>query len=333
LDPIITSSGRRRFIQATGAGLAVASTGLAASARAAGFPEHSIRLIVAYAPGGSTDIVARMFAQDMTVDLGQSVVLENRPGGGTIVGTQTVERAPADGYTLLYGTNAFVITPMLHDQKTYDPLKDFAPVSLTAVQPLGILVSPELHIKTVQELIAYARANPGKLNFASSGNGSAQHLAGEAFAKAAGIQMLHVPYKGAGPALTDLLGGRVHLMFTSLVGNMQHVKEGRLVLIATTGLKRSPATPDVPTVDESGVKGFVTESWQGVLAPAGTPAAVIDRLNASIVKAGKSQKLIDQLSAQGMEVRTDSPSEFAERLQQEQSQYKALIEQNHIKVD
>jgi tripartite-type tricarboxylate transporter receptor subunit TctC len=296
------------------------------------FPDHALRLVVAYAPGGATDIVGRMLAQGMTEDLGQSVVLENRPGGGTLVGTEYVRRAPADGYTLLFGTNATVITPMLHDTATYDPIKDFQPVALTTVQPLGLFVRPSLNIKSVQALIAYARANPGKLNFASSGVGSAQHLAGEQFRTAAGIDITHVPYKGAGPAITDLLGERVDMMFTSMVGMMANVQDGRLMLIATTGGKRSPAAPDVPTVAESGLPDFEVQTWQAILAPAGTPKAVVDRLNASALKVAQSKHFVDTLAAQGMEVRTSSPDGLRAMMVNNADLYKGLLQQTQTTV-
>lgn len=298
---------------------------LSQQVKAQAFPSHPIRMVVAYAPGGATDIVGRMLAQEMSADLGQTVVLENRAGGGTLVGTDSVRRSPADGYTLLFGTNAFVITPLLHDKPTYDPVKDFQPVSLTTVQSLGILVTPKLNLRTVQDLIAYARANPGKVNFASSGNGSAQHLAGEAFRTAAKIEMVHVPYKGTGPAMTDLLAGRVDVMFSSLVGNMEHVNEGRLNLVATTGAKRNPATPSVPTVAESGLPGFEAGTWQAVLAPAGTPAPVVERLNAAIAKAAKSPRIVETLAAQGMEVRTSSPDALRDMLKKDSGEYQVLL--------
>jgi len=320
-----SSFARRRFA-ALAFAFAAAGT-VAAPAAAQNFPTHPLRMVVAYAPGGATDIVGRMFAQEMSEILGQSVVLENRAGGGTLVGTESVRRSAPDGYTLLFGTNAFVITPLLHDTKTYDPVADFQPIGQATVQSLGILVTPGLKLRTVKEFIEYAKANPGKINFASSGNGSAQHLAGEAFAKAAGIKMVHVPYKGTGPAMADLLAGRVDVMFSSLVGNMEHVAEGRLVLIATTGLSRSPATPNVPTVDESGLKGFQAETWQAILAPAGTPGPVVQRLNEALVKAGKSPKIIQTLAAQGMEVRTTSAEELRQLLVRDTTQYKALLQE------
>lgn len=295
------------------------------------FPDKPIRLIVGYAPGGATDIVARMLAQELTPLMGQSVIVENRAGGGTLVGTDSIKRANPDGYSLLFGTNAFVITPLLHTGPTYDPVKDFSPVSLTTIQPLGLLVTPGLKIKSVEQLIDYAKKNPGKLNFASSGNGSAQHLAGESFRVAAGIDLVHVPYKGAGPALVDLLAGRVDMMFTSLVGNTDHIKEGRLELIATSGTKRGAATPDVPTVAQT-LPGFSAYTWQGVIAPANTPDAVIDRLNAAIKKVAATPKFYEKLSAQGMEVQTSTPAEFKTRLETDHTQYKELLQRTQTSI-
>jgi tripartite-type tricarboxylate transporter receptor subunit TctC len=295
------------------------------------FPDKPIRLIVAYAPGGATDIVARMLSQELTTLMGQSVIVENRAGGGTLVGTDSIKRANPDGYSLLFGTNAFVITPLLHNTPTYDPVKDFAPVSLTTIQPLGLFVTPGLNIKTVEQLIDYAKKNPGKLNFASSGNGSAQHLAGESFRVAAGIDLVHVPYKGAGPALIDLLAGRVDIMFTSLVGNTEHIKEGRLVLAATTGTQRSTATPDVPTVAQT-LPGYEAFTWQGVIAPANTPPAVVNQLNAAIKKVALSPKFYEKLAAQGMEVQTSTPAEFKTRLETDAALYKELLQRTQTSI-
>lgn len=318
-----SSFARRRFA-ALAFAFAAAGT-VAAPAAAQNFPTHPLRMVVAYAPGGATDIVGRMFAQEMSEILGQSVVLENRAGGGTLVGTESVRRSAPDGYTLLFGTNAFVITPLLHDTKTYDPVADFQPIGQATVQSLGILVTPGLKLRTVKEFIEYAKANPGKINFASSGNGSAQHLAGEAFAKAAGIKMVHVPYKGTGPAMADLLAGRVDVMFSSLVGNMEHVNEGRLHLLATTGARRSPATPNVPTVAESGLKDFEALTWQGIIAPLNTPPEVVQRLNAALLKAARSPKIVETLAAQGMEIRTSSPAEMRELMRKDSERYQELL--------
>lgn len=298
---------------------------------AGSFPDRPVKLIVAYAPGGATDIVARMIAQELTPILGQSVIVENRAGGGTLVGTDSIKRSSPDGYSLLFATNAFVITPLLHKTATYDPVKDFSPVSLTTIQPLGLFVTPGLKIKTVEQLIEYAKKNPGKLNFASSGNGSAQHLAGEAFRVAAGIDLVHVPYKGAGPALVDLLAGRVDIMFTSLVGNAENIKEGRLELIATAGMSRGTATPDVPTVAQT-LPGFQAYTWQGVVAPANTPAPVVDKLNAALKQVAAIPRFYEKLAAQGMEVKTSTPSEFHQRLSRDTEQYKILLQRTQTTI-
>jgi tripartite-type tricarboxylate transporter receptor subunit TctC len=295
------------------------------------FPDKPLRLVVAYAPGGATDIVARMLAQELTQILGQSVIVENKAGGGTLVGSDSVRRAPADGYTLLFGTNAFIITPLLHNGPTYDPIKDFSHVSLTTIQPLALLASPSLNIKSVPELVQYAKANPGKMNFASSGNGSAQHLAGEAFRHAAGIDITHVPYKGAGPALIDLLAGRVDIMFTSMVGNTDHIKHGRLVMIATTGQKRGVATPDTPSVSEF-LAGYQAYTWQGVIAPAQTPESTIAKLNAAIKKATGAPAFYEKLNAQGMEVQTSSPQEMRTRLAAEALEYQSLLSKTQTRI-
>ena len=300
------------------------ATSLIAQAQPREFPDKPLRLVVAYAPGGATDIVARMLAQELTQILGQSVIVENKAGGGTLVGSDSVRRALADGYTLLFGTNAFIITPLLHNGPTYDPIKDFSHVSLTTIQPLALLVSPSLNIKSVEQLVQYAKANPGKINFASSGNGSAQHLAGEAFRDAANIDITHVPYKGAGPALIDLLAGRVDIMFTSLVGNTDHIKQGRLIMVATTGQKRGLATPDTPSVSEF-LPGYKAYTWQGVIAPTQTPVSTIEKLNAAIKKATSTPAFYEKLNAQGMEVQTSSPEEMRARLAAESLEYQSLL--------
>ncbi|HWX50025.1 MAG TPA: tripartite tricarboxylate transporter substrate binding protein [Roseomonas sp.] len=278
--------------------------------RAQGYPSRSVELVVAYAPGGATDLVARVVARGISPALGQPVAVENRGGGGTLIGTQAVERAEADGHVLLYGTNAFVNSAVLRAPAPYDPLRDFAPVGLVAVQPLGLVVRPDLKAASVGELVALAKSAPGTLNFASSGNGSGQHLAGELFGLQAGVELVHVPYRGAGPALNDLLGGRVDLMFTSLFGIMDHIQEGRLRLLATTGAHRSPAAPEAPTVAEAGVPGYAYTTWQAVFAPAGTPAAAVSRLNAALRDLGADHGFQETLAAQGLEVSTGSPADL-----------------------
>jgi tripartite-type tricarboxylate transporter receptor subunit TctC len=290
------------------------------------YPTRALRLLIAYTPGGATDIVGRLLAQELSLQLGQTVVVENRAGGGTLLATEALRKSAPDGYTLLFGTNAFVITPLLHDTPTYDPVRDFEPIALTTIQPLGLLVAPQTQLNTTEKLIAYAKQNPGKINFASSGNGTAQHLAGEAFRVAANIDIMHVAYKGASPALIDLLAGRVDMMFTSLVGNMDHVKDGRLLLLATTGNKPTQATPTIPTVAQAGLTGFEAYTWQGVIAPGGTPAPIIARLNAAVLKAAQAPKIVETLAAQGMEVKTSTPEEMRALWVNDTARYKTLLQ-------
>ncbi|MEN9773269.1 MAG: hypothetical protein RL322_339 [Pseudomonadota bacterium] len=289
------------------------------------WPTGTVKLIVAYAAGGSTDIVARMFAAELTAELGQNVVVENRPGGGTLIATEYLRRSPADGSTFLYGTNAFIITPLLNPAAKYDPVGEFTQVGVTTVQSLGMMLTPGLKIRSVKDFIAYAKANPGKINFASSGNGSAQHLAGESFARAAGISMTHVPYKGAGPAAIDLMGGRVDVMFASLVGNTKQIEEGRIVLVATTGLKRSAATANTPTVAEAGVPGYQALTFQGVIAPGGLPRPIVERMNAALAKVGARPAIAQKLAAQGMEVSVSTPAAMREMFVREGASYKAIL--------
>jgi tripartite-type tricarboxylate transporter receptor subunit TctC len=297
------------------------------------FPAKSIRMIVGYAPGGSTDIAARLIAEELAQSPGWRVVIDNRAGGGTIIGTETVARATPDGYTLFYGTNAMVINKVLNEKVPYDPIKDFAPVSLMMVQPLGVLVGPRLNVTTMQGLIANAKANPGKLNFASSGNGSLQHIAGEMVRNMAAINVVHVPYKGAAPAMVDLLAGNVDYMITSLLGTMEFIKTGRVKLVATTGSRRSEALPDVPTIAESGLPGYEAISWQAVLAPAGTPGPVVDRLNAGMRQIAGSKKLREKVAENGMELRASPPPELRDLLVREQKKYAEIVKLTGTKAD
>ena len=303
-----------------------------AQSTAANYPTRALRLLIAYAPGGATDIVGRLLAQELSLQLGQAVVVENRAGGGTLLATEALRRAAPDGYTLLFGTNAFVITPLLHDTPTYDPVKDFEPVGLTTIQPLGLLVAPQTQLDTTEKLIAYAKQHPGKINFASSSNGTAQHLAGEAFRVAANIDIVHIAYKGASPALIDLLAGRVDMMFTSLVGNMEHVKEGRLLLLATTGSKPTQATPTIPTVAQAGLPGFEAYTWQGVIAPGGTPKPIVERLNAAVIQAAQTPKIVETLAAQGMEVMISTPQDMRALWSKDSEQYKALLQRTKTNI-
>lgn len=315
-------------------GLGVAFSSLGAAAQQTGYPNKPIRLIVAYAPGGSTDIVGRIFAQELSQKLGQSVVVENKPGGGTLPGTESVIRAPADGYTLLFGSPATVITPLLHAKRPYDVVQDLQAVSLATVQSMGVLVSPATGIGSIPELIKYAKANPGKLNFASSGNGSAQHLAAEALSNEAGIQMVHVPYKGAGQAINDLLSGQVQVMITSLVGSMtEQIKQGRLTLIATTGPARAPSLPNIPTVSEGGTKNFGILTWTALFAPSGLPKEVLARLNTAMIAIQRDGVVQKKIESQAMDVKVSTPLELSAMMAKERDFYGEIVKRTGARVD
>jgi tripartite-type tricarboxylate transporter receptor subunit TctC len=302
-------------------------------ALAQAYPSKPIRIVVAYAPGGSTDIAARLIADELTQQQGWRIIIDNRAGGGTVIGTEMVARATPDGYTLFYGTNALVINALLQEKVPYDPVRDFAPVATVITQPLGVLVGPRLKISSMTELIAQARANPGKLNFASSGNGSLQHIAGEMLRTNAGLNVVHVPYKGAGPAMIDLLAGNVDFMITSLLGTSEHIKTGRLKFVAVTGAKRSAANPEVPTVAESGLPGYEAISWQALFAPAKTDKAIVDRLNSALRKVAGSKKLAERVAENGMELKISSPEELRELIVKEQKKYATIVKRTGAKVE
>lgn len=298
------------------------------------YPSKPIRIVVAYAPGGSTDIVARLFAQELSTKLGQPILVENRAGAGTLIGTDSVIKATPDGYTLFWGTPATVITPLLHKKPTYDVLKDLQPVALATTQSMGVLVSSSIGVSNISDLVRYAKANPGKVNFASSGNGSAQHLAAEALNDAAKINMLHIPYKGAGVALNDLVAGRVDVMITSLVGNMmEQVKDGRIKLIATTGPERSGSLSNIPTVAEGGVPNFGIRTWTAMFAPAHTPPEIVSKLNQAMAEIQKDGSIQKKIESQAMDVTVLSPKELSEMLARESLFYSAILQRTSTKLD
>lgn len=314
------------------AGLPLAQAQTAPSApsapsRSPSFPTRPITLVIGYAPGGGTDIVGRVLARELESELGQPVVVENKAGAGTLIATEYVARAPADGYTLFFATNGMVINSLLKDPAPYDVVKDFAPVGMVTVQSLALIVRPGLGIHSVKELIAYAKARPGKLNFASSGHGNAQHVAGEAFAAATGIDIVHVPYKGAGPAIQDLIAGRVDMMFTGLLGLKDHIAAKRMILLATTGQSRTTATPDVPSVSEAaGLPDYAVDSWQAIFAPAGTPQPVIDRLSQALQRVGQAGRLADRFKDEGMDVRVSTPPALHDFIVKDRRQLAGIID-------
>jgi len=272
-------------LTAAAAALAGALTLAAPATAAKPYPERPVTLVVGYAAGGATDIVARLVAKALTEELGQTIVVENKTGANSNIGAEIVSRAAPDGYTLYVGSIANTINRTLYSQLNYDFVKDFKPIGLLATIPNILVVNPKVPIKSVQEYIAYAKKNPGKLTCASSGSGSSIHLSCELFKMRTGTDILHVPYRGSGPAVADLLGGQVDSMFDNLPSSLPHVQAGKLRAIGVSSPERLPAVPDVPTLAESGLAGFDVESWFGLMAPAGTPQAVVDRLNQAMNKA------------------------------------------------
>jgi len=297
------------------------------------YPTRPVRLVVPFPAGGTTDIIARATAQKLSEAWGQQVIVDNRPGAGGNVGSELVAKSAPDGYTLLMGTvGTHAINPSLYAKMPYDHVKDFVPVILVAGVPNVLVVNPELPVKSVPELIAYAKANPGKLNFASSGNGTSIHLSGELFKAMTGVQMTHVPYKGSAPALTDLVGGQVQLMFDNLPSSLAFIKAGKLRALAVTSTARAAALPDVPTVGDF-VPGFEASSWFGILAPAGTPPAIIAKINGEATKWLATPEAKDKLTAQGANVAGGSPQDFAKHIQAETAKWAKVVKDSGAKVD
>jgi tripartite-type tricarboxylate transporter receptor subunit TctC len=298
------------------------------------YPERPIRFIVPFPAGGATDIVARAVGQKLTDTWGQQVVIDNRGGAGGVIGTETAARAAPDGYTMLLGASSgMVVNPLLSSRLSYHPTKDFAPVSLLVVVAQLLVVNASVPVSSVKELIAYAKARPGQLNYASVGQGSPNHLGMELFKSMAGIDMVHVPYKGTGPALTELLGGQVQVMFNSMLPLMPHIRTGKLKPIAVSSGQRVRAAPDVPTVSESGVPGFETISWYGIFVPTGTSAAIIGRLNAEAVKIMADPDMAQRMTTQGMEPRSSTPAELTRVMQVESARWKKAIAVAGVKVE
>lgn len=301
------------------AALALATPG--ARAADATYPTRSITIVVPASPGGAIDLVARLVGQKMTEAWGQPVVVDNRPGATGIIGTDLVAKSPPDGYTLALVASSHAINPSMVKKLPFDTIKSFEPVALTHVVPLMLVVSPSLPVKSVKELIAYGKANPGKLSFASSGSGGAPHFSGELFKSMAGIDMIHIPYKGSTLAHPDLTSGRVSLMFDTVAAIGPQVKGGKVRPLAVTTAKRSSTEPQVPTMAEAGMAGYETSTWGGVLAPAGTPKAVVDKLNAQINKALAAPDVRERLQNAGIEPAGGTPAQFAGFLQVEMGKW------------
>ena len=284
---------------------------LASAAFAQNYPARPLRVITPVSAGSAVDTVARVVGQKLSDAWGQQVVVDNRLGANGIIGTEAAAKSPADGYTLFLGNDAMLATnPNLYSKLPYDPVRDFAPITLAASIPLVLVVHASLPVKSVRELIAFAKAHPGEINYASGGNGSPQHLPMEMLKSATGIKVVHVPYKGLGPALNDVVGGQVPMMFAGMSGALPHIQSGRLRALAVGGITRSPALPAVPTVAEAGVAGFNYAAWTGFLAPAGTPKDIIARLHAEITRILALPEVRDKLTGLGFELVGSTPDEF-----------------------
>lgn len=305
------------------------------SAQTPSYPSKPIRLIVGFPPGGGTDVVARIVTPKLAENLGQPVVIENRPGATGTVAAGMVAKSPADGYTLMMGhVSVNAIAPSLFAQLPYDVLKDFAPITLTASVPHFIVVHPSLAVTSVKELIAHAKAHPGKLSFPSAGNGSMPHLAGEVFKTMTGVNLVHVPYKGTGQSMQDLLAGQHQVAFDTLPASAPYVRAGKLRPLAVSSAKRLPEFPNVPTAEEAGVAGYRITTWYGVFAPAGTPPAIVNRLHAELAKAMQAPEVAPKLKDIGVdETVTRTPEEFAAIVRADTARYAKVVKDAGLKID
>jgi tripartite-type tricarboxylate transporter receptor subunit TctC len=293
-----------------------------------------VRWVVPFPPGGSADIMGRMIGQDLAKALGQQVVIENRAGASAIVGSEYVAKSPADGYTLLQANvSQMTIHPSLYPRLPYDPLKDFAPVTVLGIVTSVMVTTPSLPVASVRDLVALAKKRPGQLNFTSSGAGSSTHLTGELLKQRAGIAMTHINYKGSGPALTDVMAGFVEIMFENLPSALPFINANKLKVLAVTGKDRSPVLKSVPTLAESGFPGFDMVSWQALVAPAGTPKTVVDRLNAEVAKVLKTLEMKEKMTGLGTDVVANSPEQFAQYLREETAKWSKIVKDAGIKLE
>lgn len=297
------------------------------------YPTSPIRLIVPFAAGGFTDIVARLLAEKLGPALGQTVIVENRVGAGSTIGTDYVAKSTPDGYTLALISTTHVISPWLYKQLPYDPIKSFAPVTKLVDSPYVLVTNPKVPVKTVADLIALARKEPGKLDYASSGNGSSQHLVAALFANMAGIKINHVPYRGSGQAMTDIIGGQVSMGFLGVTAALQQIKSGRLRALAVTTEHRSPDLPDVPTLDQAGVKGYEATIWLGVVAPAGTPQPVLDKLHDTTAKVFNEPDSRKALAQAGLALSLSTEDEFGRLLESESEKWGKVVKQTGATVN
>ena len=314
--------------------LALCAIAPLAAAQSVAYPTKPVRIVVPFPAAGTTDFLARAVAHKLSEAWGQQVIVDNRPGAGGNIGSELVAKSAPDGYTLLMGTvGTHAINPSLYAKMPYDHVKDFTPVILVAGVPNVLVVHPSLPASSVQELIAYAKANPGKLNFASSGNGTSIHLSGELFKAMTGVQMAHVPYKGSAPALTDLVGGQVQLMFDNLPSSLAFIKAGQLRALAVTSASRSPTLPDLPTLAESGLPGFEASSWFGLLAPAGTPKDIVAKIHTAVAAWLASNDAKEKLVVQGAIAAGGSPDAFAQHIAAETAKWAKVVKASGARVD
>ena len=314
--------------------LGTMGTGAAYAQGAANYPNKPIRIVVPFAAAGTTDLLARAIGIEMQKAWGQTVLVENRPGAGGNLGSDIVDKAAPDGYVLLVGAvSPQAINVTLYPMLPYDVMRDFAHITLIAAVPNVLEVHPSVPVKTVKELIALAKSKPGQLTYASSGSGTSIHLSAELFKTMAGVDMLHIPYKGSGPAVTDLVGGQVQLMFDNLPSSIGQIKAGKLRPIAVTTLKRSPALPDVPTIAESGLPGYDASSWFGMHAPAGTPKDIISKIHGVVTKSLRTPEMIERLSSQGAQAVGNTPEEFTEFLRVEIAKWAKVVKASGARVD
>ena len=310
----------------THAAVALACAAGAMSAAHAAFPERPLKLVVPFPPGGGTDLIARQMADGLSKDLGQTVVVEIRPGGGTIIGSDNVAKSDPDGYTLLMATFAHAVNPSIHKSLPYATNDAFVPVGMIGQSPNVLVVSPKSPFNSVQDMVAYAKKNPGKLTFGSYGNGTSAHLAGEMFKSMAGVDILHVPYRGAGPAINDLIGGQIDMIFSTAASVSGHIKQGNMKALAVTTQQRAPAFPNVPTVAESGVPGYFVDSWYGIFAAKGTPAPIRDRLNAAVQAAVKRPAFQKNVESEGLVISAGSPDALGKYVATEETRWRKIVQ-------
>jgi tripartite-type tricarboxylate transporter receptor subunit TctC len=302
------------------------------AAAAQDYPAKPVRLIIPFPPGGSNDVVGRMIATHMGEQLGKQVIVDNRAGAGGVIGTEIAANSAPDGYTILVISIAHAANPWLY-KLNYDPIKSFTPVGILASGPNVLAINPSLPVNSVKDLIALAKQKPGELQYASAGIGSFQHLGGELFKLEAGVDMLHVPFKGGGPAMIDVIGGHTKLVFSSLVQTTPHIKSGKLKAIGTGGLKRNPVLPDVPTIAEAGVPGYEAVNWWGIVAPAGTPPAIVEKLHKAITEVQASPEVQKQFANEGADIVQMSTSEFGTFMEKEMKKWERVVKEGHIKAE